>query len=34
VLLIAHRPEIVEHADRVVLLADGKGRAAIRDEVL
>jgi ATP-binding cassette, subfamily C, bacterial CydD len=34
VLLIAHRPELVEHADRVVLLADGKGRAAIRDEVL
>jgi thiol reductant ABC exporter CydD subunit len=34
VLLIAHRPELVEHADRVVLLTDGKGRAAIRDEVL
>jgi thiol reductant ABC exporter CydD subunit len=34
VLLIAHRPELVEHADRVVLLADGKGRATIRDEVL
>jgi len=34
VLLIAHRPELVQHADRVVLLADGKGRAAIRDEVL
>jgi ABC-type multidrug transport system fused ATPase/permease subunit len=34
VLLIAHRPELVEHADRVVLLADGKGRTAIRDEVL
>ena len=34
VLLIAHRPELVEHADRVVVLADGKGRAAIRDEVL
>jgi ATP-binding cassette subfamily C protein CydD len=34
VLLIAHRPELVAHADRVVLLTDGKGRAAIRDEVL
>jgi ATP-binding cassette, subfamily C, bacterial CydD len=34
VLLIAHRPELVERADRVVLLTDGKGRAAIRDEVL
>ena len=34
VLLIAHRPELVQHADRVVLLEDGKGRAAIRDEVL
>jgi ATP-binding cassette subfamily C protein CydD len=34
VLLIAHRPDLVEHADRVVLLDGGKGRAAIRDEVL
>ena len=34
VLLIAHRPELVEHADRIVILADGKGRAAITDEVL
>jgi ABC-type multidrug transport system fused ATPase/permease subunit len=34
VLLIAHRPELVEQADRVVRLVDGKGRAAIRDEVL
>jgi ABC-type multidrug transport system fused ATPase/permease subunit len=34
VLLIAHRPELVEHADHVVLLTDGKGRTAIRDEVL
>jgi thiol reductant ABC exporter CydD subunit len=34
VLLIAHRPELVEHADRVVLLDDGKGRATISDEVL
>ena len=34
VLLIAHRPELVEHADRVVLLEGGKGRTAIRDEVL
>jgi ABC-type multidrug transport system fused ATPase/permease subunit len=33
VLLIAHRPELVEHADRVVLLEDGKGRTPIRDEV-
>jgi len=33
VLLIAHRPELVEHADRVVLLEDGKGRAPVRDEV-
>jgi thiol reductant ABC exporter CydD subunit len=34
VLVIAHRPELVEHADRVVLLEGGKGKAAIRDEVL
>ena len=34
VLLIAHRPELVEHADRVVLLEDGKGKASIPDEVL
>jgi ABC-type multidrug transport system fused ATPase/permease subunit len=34
VLLIAHRPELVEHADRVVRLDGGKGKAAIRDEVL
>jgi ATP-binding cassette, subfamily C, bacterial CydD len=34
VLLIAHRPELVEHADRVVLLEGGKGRSTIRDEVL
>jgi ABC-type multidrug transport system fused ATPase/permease subunit len=34
VLVIAHRPELVEHADRVVLLERGKGKAAIRDEVL
>jgi len=33
VLLIAHRPELVEHADRVVLLDDGKGRTLVRDEV-
>jgi ATP-binding cassette, subfamily C, bacterial CydD len=33
VLLIAHRPELVEHADRVVLLEDGKGRTPVRDEV-
>ncbi len=33
VLLIAHRPELVEHADRVVLLDDGKGRTPVRDEV-
>jgi ATP-binding cassette subfamily C protein CydD len=33
VLLIAHRPELVEHADRVVLLEDGKGRTQVRDEV-
>ena len=33
VLLIAHRPELVEHADRVILLADGKGRTPVRDEV-
>ena len=34
VLLIAHRPELVEHADRVVLLEDGKGRTTVRDEVV
>ena len=34
VLLIAHRPELVEHADRVVRLDGGKGKAAVRDEVL
>ncbi len=34
VLLIAHRPELVEHADRIVLLEGGKGRTAVRDEVL
>jgi ATP-binding cassette subfamily C protein CydD len=34
VLLIAHRPELVEHADRVVLLEDGKGRTPVRDEVV
>ena len=34
VLLIAHRPELVEHADRVVLLTDGKGRTTVRDEVV
>jgi ATP-binding cassette, subfamily C, bacterial CydD len=34
VLLIAHRPELVEHADRVVVLDGGQGRTAIRDEVL
>jgi ABC-type transport system involved in cytochrome bd biosynthesis fused ATPase/permease subunit len=28
-LLIAHRPELVVHADRVVLLADGAARAAV-----
>jgi ATP-binding cassette, subfamily C, bacterial CydD len=33
VLLIAHRPELVEHADRVVLLEDGRGRTPVRDEV-
>jgi thiol reductant ABC exporter CydD subunit len=34
VLLIAHRPELVEHADRVVRLDGGKGMTAIKDEVL
>jgi len=34
VLLIAHRPELVEHADRVVLLEDGKGRKRVWDEVV
>jgi thiol reductant ABC exporter CydD subunit len=34
VLLIAHRPELVEHADRVVLLDDGKGRTAVRKEAV
>jgi thiol reductant ABC exporter CydD subunit len=34
VLLIAHRPELVAHADRVVLLDDGKGRTAIRKEAV
>ena len=34
VLLIAHRPELVEHADRVVVLEDGKGRTTVRDEVV
>jgi ABC-type multidrug transport system fused ATPase/permease subunit len=34
VLLIAHRPELVERADRVVLLEGGRGRSTIRDEVL
>ena len=34
VLLIAHRPEFVEHADRIVLLEGGKARSTIRDEVL
>ena len=34
VLLIAHRPELVEHVDRVVLLEDGKGRTPVRDEVV
>jgi ABC-type multidrug transport system fused ATPase/permease subunit len=34
VLLIAHRPELVEHADRVVLLEDGRGRTPVRDEVV
>ena len=29
VLLIAHRPELVEHADRVVVLAGG---TAVREE--
>jgi ABC-type multidrug transport system fused ATPase/permease subunit len=34
VLLIAHRPELVEHADRVVLLEDGRGwTTSVRDEV-
>jgi len=28
-LLIAHRPELVAHADRVVLLADGAASAAM-----
>jgi thiol reductant ABC exporter CydD subunit len=34
VLLIAHRPELVEHADRVVRLEDGRGRTTVRDEVV
>jgi ABC-type multidrug transport system fused ATPase/permease subunit len=34
VLLIAHRPELVAHADRVVLLEDGNGRTPVRDEVV
>jgi len=34
VLLIAHRPELVEHADRIVLLEDGRGRTTVRDEVV
>jgi thiol reductant ABC exporter CydD subunit len=34
VLLIAHRPELVEHADRLVLLDDGKGRTAVRREAV
>ena len=34
VLLIAHRPELVEHVERVVLLEDGKGRTPVRDEVV
>ena len=33
VLLIAHRPELVEHADRVVVLDDGKGRTTVRGEI-
>src|SRR4029077_14665674 len=31
--LISHRPDLVEHADRIVLLDDGKGRTLVRDEV-
>ena len=34
VLLIAHRPELVEHADRIVLLEDGRGRTSVRGEVV